>query len=137
MKKIGLTIFAVALILATFQSFGDAFLSMFNGRSEGDNIVLTWQTGEENGVKQFVVERKTINSSFYDLGTVIAKGSNSVYTYVDQDAFNKGTDLLFIYRLKMVSVNPNVPPTFSKEVTVSHNVSSVKRTWGSIKALFR
>ena len=137
MKKIGITIFVFALIFSTLQIFGDAFLAMFNGRSEGDNIVLTWQTGEENGIKQFVVERKNINSSFFDLGTVMAKGSNSVYTYVDQDAFSKGSDLLFIYRLKIVPINPNNPPTYSKEVTVSHNVSSVKRTWGSIKALFR
>ncbi len=137
MKKISITILILLGMISTLQTFGDAFLSMFNGRSEGDNIVLTWQTGEENGVKQFVVERKAVNSSFFDLGTVTAKGSNSLYTYTDTDAFNKGNDLIFVYRLKIVPFNPNIPPTYSKEVTVSHNVSGVKRTWGSIKALFR
>ena len=137
MKKIGFGIVAFLVMFATFQTFGDAFLAMFNGHSEGDNIILTWQTGEENGVKEFVVQRKAVNEAFYDLNSLAAKGSNSLYTYVDEDAFAKGNDLLFIYRLKMVPFNPNVPPTFSKEVTVSHNVSSVKRTWGSIKALFR
>jgi hypothetical protein len=137
MKKIGFIIVEFLVMFAALQTFGDAFLAMFNGHSEGDNIILTWQTGEENGVKEFVVQRKAVNEAFFDLNSLPAKGSNSLYTYVDENAFSKGNDLLFIYRLKMVPFNPNVPPTFSKEVTVSHNVSSVKRTWGSIKALFR
>jgi len=43
--------------------------------------------------------------------------------------------MIFIYRLKIVDTNGQA--SYSNEVSVSHNVSGVKRTWGSIKAMFR
>ncbi len=126
----------ILLAIAVAQIIASATLVMFNAHSEGENITLTWQTAEENGVKEFVIQRRTIDGAFFDIDKVKARGSNSFYTYTDEDVFSK-ENYLYVYRLKMVDYNPNVPPTYSNEVSVSHNVSSVKRTWGSIKALFR
>jgi len=120
MKKIGFGIVAFLVMFATFQTFGDAFLAMFNGHSEGDNIILTWQTGEENGVKEFVVQRKAVNEAFYDLNSLAAKGSNSLYTYVDEDAFFESLDVAFresVPRPKYVLVNFPHNPT-SATVTI-------------------
>jgi hypothetical protein len=126
------TIIAVLLLIATV--YGGAFIQYFQGKSESDNIKLEWQTGEENNLQKFVIERKTPQSSFAEVGTITPKGSNSYYSYIDQNAY-KTNDLIFIYRLKIVDNNGQI--TYSNETTVSHSISGVKRTWGSIKAMFR
>ncbi|HQF43375.1 MAG TPA: hypothetical protein PK073_10730 [Ignavibacteriaceae bacterium] len=125
-------IFVVLLLIATV--YGGAFIQYFQGKSESDNIKLEWQTGEENNLQKFVIERKTPQSSFAEIGIVTPKGSNSYYSFIDQNTY-KTNDLIFIYRLKIVDNNGQV--TYSNETTVSHSISGVKRTWGSIKAMFR
>lgn len=114
--------------------YAGAYLDYFHGRSEGDDVRLEWKTGDENNLNHFSVERKTPQSSYNEIATVDPKGSNSYYTYIDQSAY-KTDDMIFIYRLKIVDNDNQV--SYSSEVTVSHNISGVKRTWGSIKAMFR
>jgi hypothetical protein len=134
MRKFNFILILSLLVVA--EIIASASLVMFTAHSEGDNIVLTWQTAEENGLHEFVIQRRSIDGAFLDIDRIKARGSNSFYTYTDEDVFSKEENL-FVYRLKMIDLNPNVPPVYSEEVAVSHNVSSVKRTWGSIKALFR
>lgn len=126
------TILTVLLLIATV--YGGAFIQYFQGKSESDNIKLEWQTGEENNLQKFVIERKTPQSSFAEIGTITPKGSNSYYSFIDQNTY-KTNGLIFIYRLKIVDNNGQV--TYSSETIVSHSISGVKRTWGSIKAMFR
>lgn len=121
--------------LAIFATvYAGAFLDYFHGRSEGEDIRLEWKTGEEVNLEHFIIERKTPQSTYAELATIEPKGSNSYYSYLDNSAY-KVTDLVFIYRLKIVDTNGQI--SYSSEVTVAHNVSGVKRTWGSIKAMFR
>ncbi|MFO7526101.1 MAG: hypothetical protein R6W68_11685 [Ignavibacteriaceae bacterium] len=114
--------------------YAGAYIEYFHARSEGDDVLLEWKTGEELNLQKFAVERKTPQSGYAEIATINPKGSNSFYSYVDKNAY-KTTELLFNYRLKIVD-NNNLA-SYSHEVTVSHNVSGVPRTWGSIKALFR
>lgn len=114
--------------------YAGAYIDYFHARSEGEDVRLEWKTGEELNLSKFVIERKTPQSTFAEIATVDPKGSNSYYSYLDKNAY-KSTDLLFNYRLKIVDNNNII--SYSSEVTVSHNVSGVKRTWGSIKAMFR
>jgi hypothetical protein len=86
-------------------------------------------------LNHFVIERKTPQSSFSEVGTVQPKGNNSFYSFTDQNTY-KANDMVFVYRLKIVDDNNQV--SYSKDVTVTHSISSIaKRTWGSIKAMFR
>ncbi len=125
----------ILIILFTVTTlFAGAFIQFFNAKSEGDDIRLEWRTAEESNLKMFVVERKTHNNGFIEIGFVTPKGSNSSYVYVDQNVY-KTTDLIFTYRLKIVENNNQF--SYSNEISVSHSVSGVKRTWGSIKAMFR
>ncbi len=103
-------------------------------RSSGDNVVITWQTLQENNLKNFVVERRTQDGPFMEIGTVVPE-SDKFYEYIDETAY-KTSGTIYLYRVAIVDNNGTV--THSKEVTVLHdNISSVKKTWGSIKALFR
>ena len=110
------------------------FLEYFQGRSEGEDIRLEWKTREEVNLKNFKVERKTPQSEFVEIATIQPKGNNSYYTYLDQSAY-KIQNILFTYRVKIVDNDGQV--SYSNEVSVSHSISGVKRTWGSIKAMFR
>ncbi len=114
--------------------YAGAYIDYFQARSEGEDVRLEWKTGEEINLQNFAIERKTPQSTFTEIAIVNPKGSNSFYSYLDKNAY-KSTDLLFNYRLKIVDNNNVI--SYSSEVTVSHNVSGVKRTWGSIKAMFR
>jgi hypothetical protein len=125
-------IFTILLIATAV--FAGTFLEYFHGRSEGDDIRLEWKTREEVNLQHFNIERKTPQSSFVEIATIQPKGSNSYYAYVDQSVY-KPTDMIFVYRLKIVDTNGQA--AYSNEVSVSHSVSGVKRTWGSIKAMFR
>lgn len=124
----------IIILLTIATIYAGAFLEYFHGKSEGDDIRLEWKTGEEVNLQNFKIERKTPQSSFVDIATISPKGSYSYYTYLDQSAY-KTNDMVFIYRLKIVDTNGQ--SSYSNEVTVSHSVSGVKRTWGSIKAMFR
>jgi hypothetical protein len=132
MKKLIIRALPVFFLFAVV--YAGAFLDYFQGRSEGEDVRLEWKTSEETNLLHFKVERKTPQSSFAEIATVDPKGSNSNYTYLDQSAY-KSNDLVFIYRLKIIDNDGQT--SYSAEVTVSHNVSGVKRTWGSIKAMFR
>jgi hypothetical protein len=131
--KIKLSYLLVILLLASTVLAG-TFLEYFQGRSEDEDIRLEWKTREEVDLQHFKVERKTPQSSYVEIATIQPKGSNSYYTYLDQSAY-KVQNMIFTYRLKIVDNNGQV--SYSNEVSVSHSVSGVKRTWGSIKAMFR
>ncbi|MCX6170727.1 MAG: hypothetical protein NTX65_15405 [Ignavibacteriales bacterium] len=109
-------------------------LRSFTAKSSGGNVVLNWETNSETNFTYFVVQRKTVNGGYAEIGNIYPK-SDRTYEFVDQTAF-KTSGQVYVYRLKIVDNDGNV--SYSGEVTVAHNsISSVKRTWGSIKALFR
>ncbi|MCX8057340.1 MAG: hypothetical protein N3F03_07025 [Ignavibacteria bacterium] len=131
MKKNLTLIFVFTLISIVFAG---ATLEFFRGRSESDKVILEWKSREEVAIKEFVVERKTLNGEYIPIGTVQPKGNNSYYTFIDETAF-KSLGSIYYYRLKIVDYNGSV--SYSNEISILHSVSSVKRTWGSIKAMFR
>ncbi len=126
--------YILIILLSATAILAGTFLEYFQGHSEGEDIRLEWKTREEVNLQHFKVERKTPQSSFVEISTIGPKGDNSYYTYLDQSAY-KTDNMLFVYRLKIVDTNGQV--AYSNEVSVSHSVSGVKRTWGSIKAMFR
>lgn len=127
------TIIVTFLIVATV--YAGAYIEYFHARSESDDVRLEWQTSEETNLQNFIVERKTPQSSYAEIASVQPKGNNSYYSFTDQNAY-KTNDMVFVYRLKIVDNNNQV--TYSADVTVTHSISSIaKRTWGSIKAMFR
>lgn len=126
----------LGILLGVFVAtiFAGAYLDYFHVSSEGDNVQLQWKTEEETNLKQFDIERKTPGGAYADIAVIQAKGSNSYYSYTDKSAY-KANDLIFVYRLKIVDNDNSY--SYSNEVSVSPNISGVKRTWGSIKAMFR
>lgn len=128
-------LFQILVVLSIFgTSLAGAFLEYFHAKTEGENIKLEWKTADESNLKNFVIERKTQQSSYIDVTTIAAKGSNSFYLYIDESIF-KSSSYVFTYRLRIVDQDQKI--SYSSEVSVSPSISGVKRTWGSIKAMFR
>lgn len=133
MKKGYFVLFTVILLFTTL--YAGAFLVSFRGYGVGDSIKIEWETGEETNLSLFIIERKTSESNWVNIAEIQPKGDNSYYSYIDEAIF-KQNEYVFYYRLKIVESNGSISST-SNEITVSLNPSSVKKTWGSIKAMFR
>ncbi|MHB8931394.1 MAG: hypothetical protein ACYC5R_12435 [Melioribacteraceae bacterium] len=115
--------------------FAGVDLRSFTVKSYGGNVILNWDTNSESNLNHFVVLRRTVSGGYVEIGNVYPKNDRT-YEYVDQTAF-KTSGQLYVYKLKIVDNDGTT--SYSGEVSVMHNngISSVKRTWGSIKALFR
>lgn len=131
--KVSYTIF---LLLFTFVTlvFGNAFIQNFVAESDGDNIILTWNSLSESNVKSYEILRGPDRDNLSYFATVPAKGDNSTYSFIDQSAYKTANNF---YAYGLVIVDENGSRSNVTHTRVDHNVSSVKRTWGSIKALFR
>jgi len=103
--------------------------------SDGINVTLHWITDDEANVARFDVERRSgTDGAFIAIATIDPKGPSS-YEYIDNSAFRK-TSTIYQYRVKISFTNTgNV--VYSPILTVTHTVSGVRRTWGSIKSMFR
>ncbi|MGE5353560.1 MAG: hypothetical protein ACM3P0_15855 [Acidobacteriota bacterium] len=135
--KIKLTILLV--IAAAFCAgtiIAGALVFDFNASRDGENIKVEWRTTEESNLQDFAIERKAGNSSdFHEITRVRPRGSNSYYSYTDQSAY-KSTASFYTYRLAIYEQSGNVN-YINAPHGVFPSVSGVKRTWGSIKAMFR
>ena len=110
-------------------------LQYFTARNESDAILLEWKTGLEDNLNRFEIERAASDpNNFVQIGSLSAIGSNSYYYYRDEMSGNS-TIPIYYYRLKLV--NNNGSSTYSQTISVTHIISGVRSTWGSIKAIFR
>jgi hypothetical protein len=128
-----LGIVAALLVLSQGALAGgirDGSLSAF---SNGSGIVVRWVSEDERDVEGYMVERKAgADGPFVQLTFpfVSCKGTGANYEFVDNSAF-RVTDNFYQYKVTLVGNGTTY------YVTVNHRVSSVRRTWGSIKAMFR
>lgn len=139
MKK--LIFISLLFVIVTTMLASTLDFTRLNARPEGDNIVIEWILGEETGVSSFEVYRA--NNGFYTkIADKDAKGDNTSYKIIDVEAFIKNMKnakaqekIDLKYKIKVKYNNGTTKE--SQDVEVSYNVSSVKRTWGMIKELFR
>jgi hypothetical protein len=135
--RLTLVVLAVPLLIGTMLAV--VIKETPKARSSNGDIILTWTTVDETGVQRFDVLRASWGGSgwsdFVVVGTVDQlKGNNSTYEFIDKSVF-KTTAGIYGYRIRII--NGQTPAPETDIVTVSHTSSAAKRTWGSIKAMFR
>jgi hypothetical protein len=132
---LGVLILLLLFVMAG-AALADAIKSgSLQASSDGVNITLHWISEDETGVLRYEIERRSgTDQVFAEVGAVDAKGA-SLYEYVDNSVFHKSATL-YQYRIKVVFANGSAP-VYTSAVTVNHTVSGIRRTWGSIKAMFR
>jgi hypothetical protein len=130
-----LVLFAAFLLISTNLFAGPVKDGSLSAYSDGVRIFVRWISEDESGVARFEVERKAgLNGQFILLGQLALRGNNSPYEYIDDSPF-RVTESIYQYRVKVVMTSGDA--VYFGPITVSHNPSIVRRTWGSIKALFR
>jgi hypothetical protein len=118
----------------------------FVAKSDGRAITVEWRVTNEVGVALYDIERSPVNhNDFKKIGTLTARGGSQTYRFVDDNAIaanlngsgNAGVQAgtVYVYRLKIVDANDGI--TYSTSISVTHTISSVRRTWGMIKEMFR
>lgn len=111
-------------------------LDFFRVASEGSDFVITWHAGVEEGVERYELTRKTqtSNDQFVQVYAAPPHGTGKDYEYRDTQVYKSAAEQLD-YRLEVVYV------TGAREVlstqTVHYTSTAVRRTWGSLKALFQ
>lgn len=133
-----LTIAVVALTVSSLVA-GPVKDGSLTGTSNGSSILLRWLSEDETGVVRIEVERAVgVDGPFINLNQLQPLGNGKSYEYIDDSAFRLvGTTSDTIYRYRIRAVFADGSTVVSQPISVSHVVSSVRRTWGSIKAMFR
>ena len=129
------SIACLLIVLAAGLVYAATELQYFTGKNESDSVLLEWKTGTEDNLNRFEIERSaSAPNNYVNLGSVTAIGNNSYYYFRDNSSL-QSSGQIYYYRLKLVDNNGNY--VYSQTITVTHIISSVRDTWGSIKAIFR
>jgi hypothetical protein len=139
MMKLFIRYFLVSILFATGIATAEIIKTgSLYAVSDGINVTVRWVTENEQNVLGYEILRSTNpNSGFISIINLDAKGA-SFYEFIDNTAFKRITTV-YCYRIKIKLSNGEsyFPPLNEPPIAVDHNVSGVRRTWGSIKALFR
>lgn len=106
----------------------------------GNVIRVSWISESEDGVSNFEVYRSTSKESSIGVcikNKITPRGSGSMYTIEDNCDLLKTEASIYYYKIKTIYADGSA--IFSDAIsTVYYGASSTpKRTWGSIKAMFR
>jgi hypothetical protein len=133
-----LVVFVVLVSLAALAFAGtgikDGSISAY---SNGTNIIVRWISDDESGLLGYELGRRVIGAqTFVPLVSpyIPAKGNGASYDFLDNSAFRTDDN---VYQYQITPVYADHRSVTPYLVSVRHNVSSVRRTWGSIKAMFR
>ena len=128
MRYFLLTVAAIAVTSIALA----ATIKDFRGWSDGRVVTIEWYADDEAGCSGYVVMRRAgINGSF----TTVTRDPMNLeedkhYIFTDETAF-RTSDSFYQYRIVPVG------KAETYDVSVTHSTSGVRRTWGSIKAMFR
>jgi hypothetical protein len=133
-QKIAVIAFLSIIIISSII-YAATELQYFTGKTESDTILLEWKTGTEDNLNRFEIERSaSAPNNFVNIGSVTAIGNNSYYYFRDY-VTSQSSNPVYYYRLKLVDNSGG--HVYSQTITVTYVISSVRDTWGSIKAIFR
>jgi hypothetical protein len=139
MKGIVVTAF-LAVFLASPLLAQKAIDGVPQARSVDGVIHVYWTSTDETGLQGYEVARGSGRETSSIMFAVIfarvtPRGSNALYDIIDETAF-RTTDSFYQYRIVALYADGHRSDPYY--VGVAHSsVSSVRRTWGSIKAMFR
>ena len=136
--RMRLLLSTVLVLLLTGASMlsGRVQLSAFDIRAEGNDFRISWTTELEEEVRQFELMRRTPNSNdqFVRVFSAPAQGPGLAYGFLDSQVFKSGSDKLD-YQLEAVYGN-GVREVIRTE-SMNYTSTAVRRTWGSLKAMFQ
>jgi hypothetical protein len=134
MKKV---IFTGLFVLTAWLSCSGVWaqsltLSYFNASPDGTDVLVSFEVPQETGITNFKLWRKIGNEGDFTFLTHIPPVGSFRYQYLDYTIFKDEVKNI-TYRLQVYQNGA----VFTYYTNILHNPTSVQRTWGSIKAMFR
>jgi hypothetical protein len=132
----GLLIFLLLILTGASVLTGKVRLTSFSVQEEGRDFVITWQSDLEEDLRQFEIMRKTpySNDQYVRVFEAPAHGANRAYQFRDSQVFKAGSDKVD-YQLE--AVYSNGVREVLKTQSMNYTTTAVRRTWGSLKAMFQ
>lgn len=117
-------------------SFNKVSLSYFKVDRENNDMVVTWESTTEEGVARYELQRRTrfSNNQFVVVAEASPHGTQTPYRIMDDQVYKMSSEQVD-YRLEAVYENGIREELASQ--SVSYTPTTVRRTWGSIKAMFQ
>ncbi|MCH8568505.1 MAG: hypothetical protein LAT67_09585 [Balneolales bacterium] len=139
MSRIYLIFAAAFLLLAANVAQVTQFRAEVPDPSRNE-IRITWSVQQESEVSFYELKRKMSHES--DFSTIKqveprpAQGGVHAYEYIDRNVFRKSNNTEpVLYELNVVFANGE--KRFIGQAEVNYTSTAVRRTWGSIKAMFQ
>ena len=107
-------------------------LSYFNASPDGTDVLVSFEVPSEAGVTNFKLWRKIGTETDFTFLNHIAPTGALQYSYLDYTIF-KDEAKNITYKLQVYQGGA----VYTYYTNILHNPTSVQRTWGSIKAMFR
>lgn len=122
------------LLMICFVAFASVSIKYFTASPIGTEIKLQWEAQSETGITEFQLWKRTPSSGAVKIHTVIPNG-NKVYAYTDANVMKTNeTQQTYIYTLRVMQ-GTTTYTDFTQ--TINHSPTSIQRTWGSIKSMFK
>ncbi len=127
---------ALLTILLVSAFVGDSVtLRYFNAELAGNGIEVSWETDKEEAVRTYELFRKTsFATDFAVIESVDPHGTGSVYRVLDDEVYKVGAEQID-YRLEVVFTSGVRQRLAEKKV--NYTPTAIRRSWGSIKAMFQ
>lgn len=126
------------LLLSGAVLMGPAQIQSLDIDKQETSISVSWVMQSEEGVERYVVTRKTSFQADFEpvkSGEVTQlQGPGFEYVVMDRDLYKNAMEEVQ-YRLEVYGPNDNLLMAPTKSTT--YQPTAVRRTWGSIKAMFQ
>ena len=135
MRKTAYIATLILLAGATFPSTS-VQLEYFQIENQGQEFVVTWKSMVEDDVHSYELTRRTTlsNEQFVIVFSAEAHGTSKVYTYRDNQVYKSSSEKLD-YRLQVVD-KQGLREVISTK-SINYTSTAIRRTWGSLKAMFQ
>lgn len=107
-------------------------MNYFNIIPNGADVLLEWELQAEENITEFRIFRRFNDEQTLTHVSTLTLNGTRKYSYLDDNIFKTEGRILH-YELQVIADGK----TYRFTRSLSHNPTSVQRTWGSIKAMFR
>lgn len=127
------SLFTLALVFVFQAGFGqNVILDYFSASPDGSDILVTWELTDQEGITNYKLLRKIEGEGSYSFIAHISPEADGRYEFLDITLFKDNAKNVS-YKLQINRGGD----LFTFLTQTVHNPTSVQRTWGSIKNMFR
>ena len=128
-------ILSVLVLCAASMGYG-VKLEFFEVTADGKDFTIKWEMETEEEVREYELTRRTpySNQQFVKVQAISAHGPGVPYEFRDDQVYKSASDQLD-YRLEVIYENGLREVVVTK--SVNYTSTALRRTWGSIKAMFQ